>query len=302
MEKFKVESIVSEEVNMQKYINELVSAIRKDNDVYAEIKKLNLTVGEVRENAAKLTDYMNDFNYCKQCPGINQCDKKLPHTAIKIRKEGNFISTDVEPCAKILKQLKFDAHFIIKDFEASWRTSSLRDLDLSENRRPAIKEFAKFLNGKNARWLYLLGNHKVGKSYLAVTFANEFVAVTDQKVAVMNCSERIKQLSDFSYKEKALLDNQLNVLCEVPLLVLDNFGTEYKNEFVRDQVIIPLLTERSNKSKMTIFTSEFTIDEIQKMYSLGKNGGEIRGKQLGNILRDLCESEFDLTGVSVYKK
>lgn len=302
MEKFKVESVVSEEVNMQNYINELVDELRNDKDVYNEIKKLNLTLGEVRENVAKLTDFMTDFNYCKYCPGINECNKKIPHTALTVRKVGNFITTDVEPCKKILEQLKFDSHYIIKDFEPNWRTSALREIDLSENRRPAIKEFAKVLNGKNSRWIYLLGNHKVGKSYLAVTFANEFIAVTDKKVAVMNCGERIKQLSDLSYKEKDLFDAQLDTLSDVPLLIMDNFGSEYKNEFVRDQVIIPLLSARANKSNVTIFTSEFTIDEIQKMYSLGKNGGEIRGKQLGNILKETCESEFDLTGASVYKK
>lgn len=301
MEKFRAETIVSEEMDMQAYINELVDEIRKDKDVYNEIKKLNLTLGEVRENVAKLTDFMNDFNYCKYCPGINECNKKIPHTSIKIHKEGNFITSDTEPCSKILEQLKFDSHYIVKDFKPDWRTSALRSLDLSENRRPAIKEFAKVLNGKCTRWLYIRGNHKVGKSYLAVTFANEFIAVTDQKVAVMNCNERINQLADLSYKDKGYFEEQMDILADVPLLVLDNFGEEYKNEYVRDQIIIPLLSARANKSKVTIFTTEFTIDEIQKMYSIGKNGGDIRGKQLGNILRDLCEEEFDLTGASVYK-
>lgn len=302
METFKTESIIKEEVDMQAYINELVEEIRNDKDVYNEIKKLNLTLGEVRENVAKLTDFMNDYNYCKYCPGINECNKKIPHTSIYIRKEGNFITAESEPCKKIIEQLKYDSHYVVKDFEPNWRSSALRSLDLSENRRPAIKEFAKVLNGKTARWLYLRGNHKVGKTYLAVTFANEYIALTDEKVAVMNCNERIKQLADLSYQDKDYFAKQMELLSDVSLMVLDGFGEEYKNEYVRDQIIIPLLSERARKSKVTIFTSEFTIDEIQKMYSLGKNGGDIRGKQLGNILNDMCESEFDLTGASVYKK
>ena len=302
MEKFNIDNVVSEEVDMKKYIDELVKELRNDNDVYNEIKKLNLTVGEVRENVAKLSDFMDDYNYCKKCPGINECNKKIPHTAINIRKEGNFITSDVEPCKKIIEQLKFDSHYVIKDFEPNWRTSSLRNIDLSDNRRPAIKEFSKVLNDKSERWIYLLGNHKVGKSYLAVTFANEYIRVKNGKVAVMNCAERIEQLVSLAKSDKTIFDKQIDILIDLPLLVMDNFGAEYKNEYIRDQIIIPLLSTRANKSKVTIFTSEFTIEEIQKMYSVGKNGGEIRGKQLGNILRESCESEFDLTGVSVYKK
>ena len=52
-----------------------------------------------------------------------------------------------------------------------------------------------------------------------------------------------------------------------------------------------------------LFPNELpTIKEIEKLYSIGKNGGEIRGKQLGKILLEMCEKEFDLTGASIYRK
>ena len=35
---------------------------------------------------------------------------------------------------------------------------------------------------------------------------------------------------------------------------------------------------------------------------VGKTGGEIRAKQLANILEEMCAKEFDLTGVSIYRK
>jgi hypothetical protein len=50
-----------------------------------------------------------------------------------------------------------------------------------------------------------------------------------------------------------------------------------------------------------MFASCFSINEIQEMYSIGKNGGYLRGKQLGSLLTSMCK-DFDLTGVSVYKK
>ena len=302
MKEFDAKDIVREEVDMRAYINKLLDEIRKDIEVYEQIKKLNLTIGEVRENIAKLTDYKDDYNYCKNCPGVEACDKKTPHISMYIEKQGNYLTTQYEPCKKIMEQIKLDSRYLVKDFPSEWKSSTLKTLDLSVNRRPAIKEFAKILNGDSERWIYVTGNHKVGKSFLLVTFANEFAAMGLGQVAVINSLDRIKRLADLSYEDKEEFTRQIVALSKVPLLVFDGFGEEYKNEYIRDQIIIPILSEREHSSRLTFFSSDFTIKEIQQMYSLGKNGGEIRGKQLAKILSEMCEKEFDLTGAAIYKK
>lgn len=302
MKEFNAKEIINQEMDMRAYINKLLDDIRADIEVYEQIKKLNLTIGEVRENIAKLTDFKDDYNYCKNCPGVDACDKKTPHIAMKVLKDGNFITTQYEPCAKIMEQIRLDSRYLVRDFPSEWKSSTLKTLDLSVNRRPAIKEFAKILNGDSDRWIYVTGNHKVGKSFLLVTFANEFAAMGLGQVAVINCLDRIKKLSDLSYEDKEEFTRQIVALSKVPLLVLDGFGEEYKNEYIRDQIIIPILSEREHSSRLTFFTSDFTIKEIQQMYSLGKSSGEIRGKQLAKIITEMCEKEFDLTGAAIYKK
>ena len=187
---------------------------------------------------------------------------------------------------------------MIHDFPESWKLSQLKDMDLTDNRRPIIKEFSKIIKGQSSRWLYLIGNHKVGKSHLLVTMANEFIAIKNEQVAVINCVERIKQLADLSVKEPEIFANEISLFGDVPLLILDGFGEEYKSEYIRDSIVIPILAERERKNLPTWFTSPFTFDEIQQLQSVGKTSGNIRGKQLGNILKEMCEEEFDLTGTS----
>ena len=92
------------------------------------------------------------------------------------------------------------------------------------------------------------------------------------------------------------------MLSNVDFLILDDFGNEYKNEFSRDNITIPLLSNRSNKELFTIFTSQFSIDEVRQLYSIGKVGGAIRGRQIESLLKTMCEKEFDLTGASLYRK
>ena len=302
LHEFDSKDILSKNVDMKKLIEQLCDNLRSDKDVYESLKPLGLTNKEVRDNIGKLADYQEDFNICKNCPGFDSCPKKTPHISMYVYKDGSYLTTRSEPCKKLIDEMELDAKYIAKDFPQEWKKSVLKNLDLSENRRPLIKEFVNIIKGKSHRWLFVKGNHKVGKSFVLVTFANEFIAQGLGQVAVINASKQFKALADIAYEDKETFKKTIDNLCNVPLLVIDDFGQEYKNDLIRDQIVLPILNERSHNDKLTLFSSEFTIDEIQQLYSNGRNGGAIRGKQLGNLLNDMCIKEYDLTGASIYRK
>ncbi len=291
-----------EEVDMKDYINQLVDELRNDYEVYEQIKKLGLTLGEVKDNVARLTDFRNDYNYCKNCPGIDKCQKAIPHLAMEISKDGKYVNITYTPCRVLFEKIKRDNQYLFDDFPAEWKDSSAKTLDRTDARRQVLKEFSKIISGESSRWLYVTGNHKVGKSFLMVTLANEFARNELGAVAVINSAKRIKELTDLSYQNKDEFAQAMLNLSKVPLLLIDDFGEEYKSEYIRDTIILPLLSEREHQNHLTFFTSEFTIAEIQKMYSIGANSGEIRGKQLARLLKDMCVKEYDLSGVSLYRK
>lgn len=302
LKEFNSAEIIDQKVDMKKLIDQLIAALRADKDVYDSLVSLKLTNKEVRDNIGKLADYQEDYNICKNCPGYDKCPKAERHISTYVYKDGSYLTTRCEPCKKYMEKMSLDSKYLFSDFPEEWKKSVLKELDLSENRRPLIKEFANIVKGNSKRWLFVTGNHKVGKSHLLVTFANYFVTSGLGQVAVVNSSKQFKELADKSFAEKDLFKKTIDILSNVSLLVIDDFGQEYKNEFIRDQIVLPILVERSHKDKPTFFSSEFTIKEIAKLYSVGKNGGEIRGKQLGNLLTDMCGEEFDLTGASIYKK
>ncbi|MBQ0009153.1 MAG: hypothetical protein KBS97_02650 [Firmicutes bacterium] len=299
---FNPKDIISEEIDMKSIIDELFNSLKEDEEVYELIKPFGLTNKQVRENIGRLNDFKEDYNVCKNCPGYDKCPKAEKHISMYVAKDGNYIKTAFQPCPKALEKARLDAKYVFSDFPSDWKKSTLKKLDLSENRRPVIKEFINIAKGKSNRWIYLTGNHKVGKSYILVTFANEYIAMGLGQVGIINAVTKFKELADVSFKEKEYFKSQMNALINVPLLVIDDFGEEYKNEFIRDQIVIPVLSERNHNNRPTFFSSDFTIKEIEKLYSVGKNGGDIRGKQLGKILLEMCEKEFDLTGASIYRK
>ena len=302
MKSFNANEIVNEQVDLKAYINELVEKLRNDVEVYEQLKPLNLSVGEVRQNIAKLHDYQEDYNICKKCPGVDKCPKHVQHISMYVHKDGDYLTTRFEPCKMLMEKIRFDNKFVFADFPDEWKTSRIKEMDLSEVRRPVINEFRRIVKGTSKRSVFLKGNHKVGKSFLLVTFANEFIALNMGQVAVINANKRFKELADLSYNDKDEFAREMLALSKVPLLIIDDFGQEYIYEYLRDSVVLPILMERSREDKLTFFTSEFSINEIQKLYSVGKNGGEIRGKQLGNILRNMCQEEFDVTGAPIYNK
>ena len=302
LKEFSSKDILSKKFDMKKLIEELCESLRSDKDVYESLKPLGLTNKEVRDNIGKLADYQEDFNICKNCPGFDKCPKQTPHISTYVYKDGSYLTTRSEPCKKLIEEMELDSKYIAKDFPQEWKKSVLKNLDLSENRRPLIKEFVSIIQGKSHRWIFVKGNHKVGKSFVLVTFANEFIAQGLGQVAIINASKQFKALADIAYNDKETFKKTIDSLCNVPLLVIDDFGQEYKNDLIRDQIVLPILNERSHNDKVTMFSSEFTIDEIQQLYSNGRNGGAIRGKQLGNLLNDMCVKEFDLTGASIYRK
>ena len=302
LKEFNSKDIIKRNVDMKKLIDELVAALRADKDVYDSLKPLGLTNKEVKDNIGKLADYQEDFNICKKCPGFDKCPKKDKHISTYVFKDGSYLTTRSEPCKKFIQEMAIESKYLVRDFPQEWRKSVIKNLDLSENRRPLIKDFLNTIKGKNHKWFFVKGNHKVGKSYVLVTFANEFVALGLGQVAVINASKQFKDIADIAYSDKEGFKMTIEALSKVPLLVIDDFGQEYKNELIRDQIVIPLLNERAHNDRLTLFSSEFTIQEIQQLYSIGRNGGAIRGKQLGSLLADMCEKEYDLTGASIYRK
>lgn len=288
--------------DMKSYIASLVNELRNDAEVYGLLKPLNLTMGEVKDNISKLIAFKNDYRYCKACPGLKACDKDKPHLSIKLEKDGKYVNLSYIPCEKIVEKIELDSHYLIADFPDEWKGSTLRTVDMSENRKKAIKAFASILKGESNRWLFIRGNHKTGKTFLLVTFANEFTSLGKGQVAVCNSINLFKSLADLSITNKNEFNRQMVVLSEVPLLILDDFGEEYKSEYIRDSIVLPLLSEREKNERLTFFTSDFTIHEIGTMYMVGKNSGVIRGKQLERLLNGMCEEEISFIGASIYRK
>ncbi len=86
----------------------------------------------------------------------------------------------------------------------------------------------------------------------------------------------------------------------VDVLVIDDFGDEYKNEFIRDSITLAILNGRARNNLITIFTSAFNFNEISDMYSINVEG-RARSRQLKNVLEDYAEKPIDISTINPYR-
>ena len=75
------------------------------------------------------------------------------------------------------------------------------------------------------------------------------------------------------------------------LLVFDDFGNEFKSDFVRDNILYPLLSYRVKNKLFTIITSNYSIEDCASMYQTS-NASKPKIEQIRQMLKMMCSSEF----------
>lgn len=287
--------------DLDQHINELVEQLRSDIEVYEIIKKtIQPSLKVVRENISKFIAFQEDFHYCKNCPGLNKCTKATPFLQLQLVEEDGVIERTFTPCQLVLNRIEIDSKYLYSDFPSEWKDANIKILDKTKERNLVLQIFRDHVNEKSNRWLFVKGPYRIGKSFLMAALLNDFFAIKKEQVAFLDSALRIKELTDLSFHNKEAFNKKIVELGHASLVVFDDFGNEYKNDFVRDTIVLPLLLERFKNKRITYFTSDFSIDEIVKMYETSPTA-KIRAQQLSRLLKDATKGEIDLSGVVIYE-
>jgi primosomal protein DnaI len=290
MEKIKVEKIITGDLD--EFIDRSYSELLDQREIVNIIKQLKATEQEVKDNIATFLSLQEDINYCSKCPGLDKCEKSQRHYQIEVFREGRFIERRYHPCPLLMKKMEIDHYYLVSDFPEQWKNILLKDLKARQARSKFIMEALNIVNEKSSRWLYLTGKHRVGKTFLLVALLNELIE-KKKRVALLNSSQRFNDLKELSIVNKGQFSLLMEKYKQVDVLVLDDFGNEFKSDHMRDNIVYPLLLERAKQNKLTFFTSDFVIEEIGELYSYSKSAA-LRAKQIVNLLKQYCQDEIIL--------
>lgn len=288
--------------------------IKEDNDILASMKEayyacatavkyckeIGISDEQIEDNITKIFDFVCDINYCKRCPGVKSCKKNNPLLVSKIVLKNGVVSNQLVPCKALLKQMAFDKQFKVRDFPEDWLNKKLKDIDETAERKQALRKYVDFIKGGYSGWIYLTGGMGSGRSFFSALISVDGANRNLGPICYLNCANRFRELSDLSFNKKGNdFQDCLDKYSQVPILVLDDFGNEFKTDYIRDAILYPILSYRASKNLFTIITSDFSINEIKTLYGLNK-AGEIRARQIASLLQKECGNEINLGDLKVY--
>ena len=76
-------------------------------------------------------------------------------------------------------------------------------------------------------------------------------------------SSKLKRL----FQDNEAMEELLAKIAKAKVVVFDDIGGESVTAWSRDDVLLPLLDERMNSHRLTYFTSNYTMAELQQRYS-----------------------------------
>ena len=299
MEKLKISNLPAYDAD-EKLLEDMKKAYMACPQAIKYCNELGIPADKVEENIVKIYDLVRDINYCSKCPGVKKCAKSNPLLCTRIIYSQGEVDRQMVPCKELLKDVTFKKQFVVRDFEEDWLDSNLRSIDRNNGRNKAIVKYHDFIKNKQASWIYLTGSKNSGRSYFAAALIVDAARKNRGPVCFLNSTLRLREINDLGYgKKKEEFDKKLELYSNIPVLVLDDFGNEFKNDFVRDAILFPILSTRASKRLLTIFTSDFTISDIEALYSNTK-AGAIRAKQIAKLIQSMCDEEISLGDISIY--
>lgn len=145
--------------------------------------------------------------------------------------------------------------------------------DVSEIAKKENSEYkqvmAKILNSyKENKGVFLYGEMGIGKTYLIHAFLNYFIKEYNQKVYSIRINNLIQNFVNRNKSEE--FAQYFNKIVTIPILLIDDIGSEIVDDFGRDTVLFPILDERLKHKKITFFTSNHNIENLEMIYGKDK--------------------------------
>ena len=263
------------------------------------IKRTKLAKEIGRKYTTKLIDTCDELNTCKNCKGLFMCKNKMEGHILYPVNEDNKVNFIYMPC-------KYQKEFEKKAMEKTNNLNDIgrarmKDIDVKDrNRIEVIKWLKNFYDRyekvNTLKGLYLHGSFGSGKTFLIAALLNELREKKHADIEIVYCSELLRSIKeDFSSME-----SKMNYLQNVDILLIDDIGAENVTAWGRDEILGTILQSRMNNKLTTFFTSNLTIEELEKHLAITKGTEDtVKARRIIERIKQLTD---DLELVSANRR
>ena len=247
-----------------------------NSDFKKYVYNLNVSEDILIKYTSRLEETFTECKNCAMCKGLDTCKNAVPGYAYTPTAKEKIIDFSYVICKYQEEQDKktaYQKNLELLEMPKDIKDATFRDIYKDDkNRVPIIKYFKEFMDNYNneekPKGIYLNGSFGSGKTYLIASLFNE-MAKKGVKSVLVYYPEFLRNLKanfQSDYNEK------FNYVRKVPLLLLDDIGAENCSNWSRDEILGPLLQYRMENHLPTFFTSNLTIEELEKNLSITTSG------------------------------
>lgn len=246
-----------------------------DKDFSNYVKTLPIEEKELIKYTSQLEECVTMRKKCRNCPGIKECPFDVKGYVLTPEKEQKRVIFSLVACSRKKEELYKDN---ITYFEISKdvRDASIKNIYKDDKGRlPIIKYISDFIKnygkeGIESKGLYLTGSFGSGKTYLVSAVINE-MAKRGVRSVVVYYPEFLRSLKssfgeDFNEKFESAKRSEI--------LFIDDIGAENCSSWSRDEILGSILQYRMEQHLTTFFTSNLTIEELEKHLATTSSGVE----------------------------
>lgn len=266
-----------------------------NQDFYHYVSNLPIDEDTLMKYTSVLEECFKEHQNCKTCRSLTSCKNKIKGYLFTPEKKERGIDFSYVCCKKKEKEYlenRYLENVQYYDIPKEIRRASFKELYKDDTTRvPVMKYIQDFVQNygkkEKLKGLYLNGSFGSGKTYIIAALFNS-LAKKNVKCACLYYPEFLR---DLKASFKTDYEEKFRYIKKVPLLLLDDIGAENVSNFNRDEVLAPILQYRMDENLPTFFTSNLTLDELEKHLSITTNGvDQVKAKRIIERIRQLTTS------------
>ena len=171
------------------------------------------------------------------------------------------------------KRSQYETGFVLMDMPSDIRRAKLDDYN-GDGRVDALGKSLDFIDNYLHQdgftpGLYLAGDFGVGKTYLLGAIANELFK-NDVHTTLMHFPTFAVEMKNSIGSNSVLA--KVNKIKDAEILMLDDIGADSMSSWIRDEVLGVILQYRMQENLPTFFSSNFSMNELEKHLSVNQKG------------------------------
>ena len=238
-----------------------VVAVFKEHEAAVDMKKVPIFMGSISE-------YVSGVRKCQNCPGLNECSQPIRGHFPTLKPHVGNLTLQYAPCQYFKSQQhlqNIDTLHMPKSMTKASFETMYPDAFREELFRLGMDFVLNYNQDTYRKGLFLYGSMGSGKTYAMCAIANE-LAKRGVGCAVVYFPELIAQIKASFSNDTEASGVTVEKLKNVPVLMLDDIGSESVTSWMRDEVLGRILNHRMMHELPTFFTSNFDFDQLQTHY------------------------------------